>query len=316
MKRWLQQLLLAVLFGLGIPGAILAVAAVNRESPAPARQQQDESAKGVSLTLLQEQHSRELPLEEYLLGVLLQELPGDFHQEAIMAQAIAARTYALRTVTKAAKHSLGTICTNSSCCQAYISPEEYISNGGDEGTVDKFRQGIADTQGLVVYYGDELIDATYFDCSGGHTEDALAVWGADIPYLQGVESPGEQAMPHTLQMSAHGFYQALALELSGPVAAWLGETTYTQGGGIATMTIGGKTFSGTQLRSALDLQSTAFTLTAVGDTVTITTRGFGHRVGLSQQGAQAMALSGSSYRQILAHYYTGTRVGEYDKRGG
>ncbi len=323
MKQRLQEWLLAMVFGLGIPGLILAVAAKGipsaqpQETTAPATVTglQAELPPSVDSTLqiglITGEGRIHLTMEEYLVGVLLKELPEDFHMEAMKAQAVAARTYALRWAELELKHPAGYICAEHTCCQAYISPEEYLASFGSQAAVDRARQAVRETSGQVLRYQGQLIDATYFAGSGGHTEDALAVWGSDVPYLQAVESPGEEQSSHyteTVQFTSREFYRALGLELTGSPAAWLGETTYTRGGGVATMVIGGRSFTGSQLRSALNLRSTAFSLNAVGDTVTITTRGFGHRVGMSQQGAQAMALSGSDYREILTYYYTDVQI--------
>ena len=153
-----------------------------------------------------------------------------------------------------------------------------------------------------------MIEATYFSCSGGRTEDAVAGWGTDIPYLQAVDSPGEEQAKHftdSVLFTAKEFAACLGANLSGAPAKWLGSVTYTQGGGVATMVIGGKTYSGVDLRRKLGLRSTAFSMMAVGDQIHITTKGFGHRVGMSQYGAEAMAVAGSSYKAILQHYYPG-----------
>ena len=140
------------------------------------------------------------------------------------------------------------------------------------------------------------------------TEDAAAVWGADIPYLQATESPGEEGATHyidTVTFSAVEFQNALGVSLKGNAATWLGPVQYTRGGGVDTIEIGGTVYQGKTLRKLLNLRSTAFTMTAVGDTVIITTKGFGHRVGMSQYGAEAMAVDGYDYTEILAHYYKG-----------
>ena len=136
----------------------------------------------------------------------------------------------------------------------------------------------------------------------------MAVWGTDFPYLRATDSPGEESAAHymdTVTFSKEEFADALGLDLTGSPASWLGLATYTAGGGVNTMFIGGQEFKGTELRSRLGLRSTAFTMRAEGDTVTVTTRGFGHRVGMSQYG-DAMALLGSDFEQILSHYYQGT----------
>jgi stage II sporulation protein D len=171
-----------------------------------------------------------------------------------------------------------------------------------------------ETAGQVLRYDGALIEATYFSCSGGMTEDAAAVWGSDLPYLQSTPSPGEEKAEHftdTVTFTAEEFARRLDIAPEGLPATWFSEPVYTDGGGILTMEIGGVTFKGTTLRQLLGLNSTAFILSAVGDTITVTTKGFGHRVGMSQYGADAMAVQGSTYEQILLHYYRGTTLEAY-----
>lgn len=247
-------------------------------------------------------------LEEYVLGVVLCEMPADFEVEALKAQAVVARTYAMGREEKGGKHVGGPVCTSPACCQGYTSPVEYA---GDQEQMEKVRQAVLQTAGIVIRYDGKLIDATYFSCSGGQTEDALAVWGTDIPYLQSVPSPGEEGAAHytdTVTFSVADFQTMLGRVLSGRPETWFGEVTYTAGGGVSTILIDGHEYTGTELRQKLNLRSTAFIINAVGDTVTITTKGFGHRVGMSQYGADAMALQGSGYAEILAYYYPGTEL--------
>lgn len=270
------------------------------------------------LTLQQGETTVQLALEDYLTGVLLAELPGSFHQEAKKAQAVAARTFAVKMGTQILRHGADTVCGDSSCCQGYLSEEDFISAGGNPKSVLQAKQAVADTAGVVISYGGDLIDATYFSCSGGRTEDAAAVWGADVPYLQAVDSPGEENAKYytdTVRYSASGFAKALGVELSGSPAEWFGKLTRTEGGGVATMVIGGKEYTGVQLRSLLGLRSANFSVTPLSDGVLVTTRGYGHRVGLSQYGADAMAESGADYLAILNHYYSGVEVVDMEKLG-
>ena len=177
---------------------------------------------------------------------------------------------------------------------------------------------MADTAGLVLTYNGSLIDATYFSCSGGRTEDAAAVWGADVPYLQAVDSPGEEgaaAYESEVYFTKSEFARLLGRELAGSPTQWLGKVSYTDGGGVATMVIGGVTYTGKELRSLLGLKSTAFTMTADASGITVVTKGNGHRVGMSQYGAEAMAVLGSSYEEILAHYYQGTVIDKFSDLG-
>ena len=255
---------------------------------------------------------QQMDLREYLVGVVLAEMPASFESEALKAQAVVARTYTRKRM-EGGKHGQAAVCMDSGCCQGWRSGEDYLAQGGKPSAVEKVRAAVADTDGLVLRYEGRLIDATYFSCSGGVTEDAVAVWGQDVPYLKSVQSPGEEEAPRftdRVSFSAAEFAGKLGLSAAGDPESWFGAVTYTAGGGVETMVIRGKSFSGTQLRSKLGLRSTAFEIAVSGDTITVTTRGFGHRVGMSQYGAQAMAQEGSSFSDILAHYYTGTELGQ------
>jgi len=253
---------------------------------------------------------RQMTLEEYLTGVVLAEMPADFEPEALKAQAVVARTYTRKRM-EGSKHEGAAVCMDSGCCQGFRSPAEYLAEGGQRSAVEKVRTAVVQTDGLVLRYGGALIDATYFSCSGGSTEDAVAVWGQDVPYLQAVDSPGEEDAPRftdQISFSAAELAERLDISPAGDPEGWFGDVTYTDGGGVATMTIRGRVFTGVQLRSKLGLRSTAFQIRVSGDRVTVETRGFGHRVGMSQYGAQAMAKAGSTCAEILAHYYTGAEL--------
>ena len=167
------------------------------------------------------------------------------------------------------------------------------------------------TAGMVLVYNGNLIEATYFSCSGGQTEDAVAVWGTDVPYLRSVESPGEEFATHytdTVTYTLAEFLRLLNIVNLPSGVPLFGEIEHTAGGGVASLQIAGKTFAGTQIRNILGLRSTAFTMSQIGSNVIITTRGYGHRVGMSQYGAEAMAVSGRTFEEILSHYYQGTEL--------
>lgn len=261
--------------------------------------------------LMQDGQTVQMPLNDYLTSVVLAEMPVSFEAEALKAQAVVARTYAIRAAEGAAKHENAAVCTNSSCCQGYMEAETFLSNGGKEKDVQRIRDLVVSTDNQVLMYDGKLIEATYFSCSGGTTEDAVAVWGTDVPYLQSVASPGEEHASHftdAVTFSSEEFASKLGIELSGDPLNWFGTTVRTDGGGVAAMEIGNQKFTGTQLRQLLGLRSTALTVHVEGDSITITTRGYGHRVGMSQYGADAMAATGSTYEQILTYYYQGTEL--------
>ena len=320
-----KEILQAAILGVGLP-AILISAVVWRGSaangpattaPTTTQAQASSSQQALRIPVLQGQQTVQMELEEYLLGVLLAEMPASFEPEALKAQAVAARTFTLWNCTRQGIHTSGGVCTESSCCQGYISPLRYIQQGGTNAQIEKVRSAVTATAGQVVCYEGELILATYFSCSGGITESAVAVWGKDYPYLQSVESPGEEQAAwysDRKDFTVAEFEQALGISLTGVPGTWFGVVTYTSGGGVKTADICGTSFRGTELRTKLGLRSTAFTLSASQEGVTVYTRGYGHRVGLSQYGADAMALTGSDYKQILTHYYPGTTVEQYLSR--
>ena len=305
-----KQTVISFLAGAVIPLLLTAILQENSQIvPEPETTVPLAAAEPVMLRVrTRDGENLDMALEEYLVGVVLAEMPADFEPEALKAQAVVARTYTRKRM-QGDKHGDAALCMDSGCCQGWRSAEEYTQAGGKN--LEKVRRAVADTAGLVLCYEDELIDATYFSCSGGSTEDAVAVWGREVPYLQAVESPGEEEAPRfsdRVTFTAREFAEKLGLSPSGDPKTWLGAVTHTAGRGVETMVIRGKEFSGTQLRSLLGLRSTAFQMTVEDGAVTITTRGFGHRVGMSQYGAQAMARSGSSFEEILTHYYRGTQL--------
>ena len=316
---WLMAFLIAVVF----PGVIFNVSQEfihidNPDLPATEPPLQDSQHTPTYMhkinVLLLDGTVKEMELENYLVGVVLGEMPADFELEALKAQAVVARTYTLKRNTTGQKHPNGAVCTNASCCQAYRPVADYIAANGAEEFVERVSEAVEKTAGQVLLYNGKLIEATYFSCSGGRTEDAVAVWGTEIPYLQAVDSPGEENAKYytdSLTFAVREFADLLNLNTQIQPACWIGTIRYTDGGGVDTIEIAGKTFKGTTLRQILQLRSTAFTVSVVGDAVQIVSKGFGHRVGMSQYGAEAMAAQGKDYRQILSHYYPGTELKTY-----
>lgn len=260
--------------------------------------------------------TREMELESYVVGVVLAEMPTSYGMEALKAQAVAARTYTLRSAATGKKHAAGAVCTDPGCCQAFIEPEVYVQSMGTESDAKKTRLAVEATRGEVITYAGHLIDATYFSCSGGRTEDAVAVWGADVPYLQSVESPGEENDAHfrdRVFLPRSSLEKSLGITLSGDSSRWIGKITRTSGGGVAFAEIGGKSFTGVSLREKLELNSAAFEVEPGEEGLFFITSGNGHRVGMSQCGADAMAREGCTYREILEHYYFGISIDKIEK---
>ena len=257
------------------------------------------------VTVSVEGTERRMALSDYLCGVLMGEMPGSFPLEALKAQAVAARTYTLQRLEAG-----GALSDDPAECQAFCDPDQAGTKYGEQAdaVMEKLRRAVEETDGQVMIYDGTLITATYFSCSGGRTESAQAVWGSSVPYLLSVDSPGEEgadSFESRIELSRAELMERLEIPDTE-----IREITYTEGGGVETMTIGGRSFSGVELRQRLGLRSTNFQIDISGDTVTVDVKGFGHRVGMSQYGAKAMAERGQSYREILAWYYTGAELTE------
>lgn len=257
----------------------------------------------------------QMEIEDYVTCVVLREMPPEFEPEALKAQAVVARTYTLRRCLNSNnKHQNADVCVSPACCQGFYDKEEYLKDGGTEQLISKVEEAVLSTRSQVLLYNGELIDATYFSCSGGRTEDAVAVWGTDIPYLQSTDSPGEEnaaRFTDSAEFTLSEFAKLLQLDQENVSGKLIDSITYTRGGGVDEITISGKTFKGTDIRKLLGIRSTAFTIQKDGNSIVVTTKGFGHRVGMSQYGADAMAVKGSDYTEILNHYYKDVVLSEY-----
>lgn len=323
MKTRSKEICYAVFMGVIVPGLLLNISAIAlngnaRELPITETVHIDHDANRVPIPVtlrLVDGGIEHMDMDEYLTGVLLGEMSANFETEALKAQAVAARTYTAKLAQTGGKHGNGSICTDSSCCQAYLTEENYLAKGGTTAGLEKIRNAVLSTSGEVLTYDGKLIEATYFSCSGGTTEDAVAVWGTDYPYLQSVTSPGEEDAAHFSDIICYTkaeFEQKVGCILDGELSDWFSIPSYTRGGGVASISICGNVYSGTALRQLLVLPSTAFSISVTGDTIIIHTRGYGHRVGMSQYGANAMAVNGSGYADILKHYYPGAKLEKLD----
>ena len=266
----------------------------------------------VSVRLLEQGEVLALPLHDYLIDVVLQEMPASFETEALKAQDVAARTFTMQRIYGGGSHEDADVCGDPTCCQCYLDEAEGrdLYGEGYAAARDKVRAAVEETDGQVLVYGGELIEAAYFSSTGGSTEAAAAVWGGDVPYLQPVSSP-ETPRVRVVTVSLTDFRAALPeAALDGEPAAWFGETERTAGGAVAAMTIGGVRYTGGTLRSRFSLPSARFTAAVTADGICFEVTGSGHGVGLSQYGADEMARAGADYRDILLHYYTGAELKE------
>ena len=270
--------------------------------------------------LLQEDGSvAELTMDEYLFGVVAAEMPAAFEEEALKAQACAARTYtAEKQDTAVQAHPEADVCTDISCCQAYVTREAAEKRWGVSAETygEKIETAVRETDGLGVLYQDEPIQAVFFSSAPGHTVDAEEVWGTSVDYLKSVESPEGEEVPNyhsQVVFSPEQVRDAVltaypGADLSGDPSGWFGVPVTNEGGTVSSILVGGVTLTGGQVRTLFSLRSACFTVEWDGAQFTFSVTGYGHGVGMSQYGANAMAKAGSTFEKILTWYYTGTQV--------
>lgn len=321
-----SAVLMAALFLL--PLAVIApfrAALFQRETPV------DETEPFVSgqldgqrvLKVLNGDQVEEMDLGTYLVGVVRAEMPASFELEALKAQAVAARTYTLYKMQSGGNHGdAADICTDHTCCQAYIGEEQARENwGGDaDAYEEKVETAVKETDGQMALYGGVPILAVFHSSSAGLTRPAGQVWVNDLPYLQAVESPEAQdAIPNyysRVEFTAEDFKAKFLAarpeaDLSGSMDSWLKNVVTDTAGSVDTLSVGGVTVKGTELRTILGLRSACFEWEVQDGRLIFFVTGYGHGVGMSQYGANAMAAAGADYREILTHYYTGVTVEPY-----
>ncbi len=265
-----------------------------------------------------------VPIETYVMGVLAGEMPIDFELEALKAQAIAARTYIVRRLASGDNElaSRGADVGDTVRHQVYVSKKELAgrwSGEEKEANLAKLEQAVRETKGLVVTYKGEPIEAVFFSTSNGFTENSEEYWALALPYLRSVDSPWDKELSPRYEQQAtfkvSRFYSAMGL--SGKAASAknpsMKVTARTDGNRIKSLSINGKTFTGREVRERLGLASSEFGWKIGKGSITFTTYGLGHGVGMSQWGANGLAKEGGSAADILLHYYTGTKVEQASK---
>ncbi len=256
-------------------------------------------------------------LEEYLVGVVAAEMPALYEEEALKAQAVAARTYILNKKKKEIpEHKGADICSSPAHCKAYQETDalkEKWGNAFDE-NLEKIKRAVSETENLLITYNGAPIEAYFFALSNGKTESSEDVWGGNLPYLKSVDSSFDKEAENffeTQKFSLSEFNRRLGFGENTPLHFSINEKT--KGGRIKTITIGGKTFSGGEIRNIFSLPSADFEISKKGDEISITTKGRGHGVGMSQFGANSLAKSGKSFSDILLHYYKGCKIEDFTK---
>lgn len=266
-----------------------------------------------------------LPLDEYVKGVVAAEMPAAFHIEALKAQAVAARTYAISRSIKFEnghpEHPDAPLCTGVHC-QAYLSLEDLETIHGDSWIEDywgKIEEAVDSTKNIVIYYEGEIVEPLYHSTSGGMTEDAVNVFAVDSPYLKAVESPYEEDAPRYKEVlnltvdefisKIKGKYPNIKIDKDN-FHEKMKLIEKTDSGRVQKLAIDNEIINGRDIRDLYGLNSTNFTIIYDKNLnlIEIETYGYGHGVGMSQWGANGMAKQGKSYEEILKHYYTGIEL--------
>lgn len=251
-----------------------------------------------------------VPFEQYIVGVLAGEMPIYFNLEALKAQAVAARSYALKRMEYNKDNDFDVV--DSILNQVYLDDGYLKDAWGDDyvDNINKLREAVNATSMEYLDYNGDVIDALFFSTSNGYTETSSLVFNIDLPYLQSVSSSWDEktssAFKSTTSMSLRDFYNKLNIDYSDYFDVKILEKSSTNR--IIKLSINGKEFLGRDLYNILGLKSTDFSLKKDGDKVIINTTGYGHGVGMSQYGAEGMAEEGYSYIDILKHYYVGTNI--------
>lgn len=319
MRTIVAAALLCLAIALMLP---LLFAGGGQAEPAPSAE--PESAAGgldseLSFTVLTADGVETVTMSDWLPGVVAGEMPALFEEEALKAQAVAARTYIMYSMGREKPaHPEADVCDDPACCKAHSTDEELREKWGEsyEENMARVLEAVRSTDGEYMSYGGEVIQAVFHSSSAGRTEDSAAIWQAE-PYLVSVESPETaEDVPNyvtSVTVSPEDFRAAVLAvhpeaEFGEDPAFWLGAAVRDASGRVESVDIGGTQVPGTELRTLFELRSTAFTLDYTAEGFLFTVTGYGHGVGMSQYGANVMAEDGADYEEILTHYYPGAEL--------
>lgn len=262
----------------------------------------------------------EVNLDKYIVNVVSAEMPVTYDLEALKAQAIVARTYTIYKITTSKKHSAADICDKSTCCQAWISKEDRFKRWDEDKRIsnwNKIMQAVNDTAGKIITYEGEPINAFFHSNSGGKTEVPFYVWGGTgYPYLQVVETSGEENYSQyssEAKFTKEEFVEKIKKEHEDFKMDFKEENCIEiikrdESNRVVTVKIGNLNLSGVETRTLLGLRSANFKIEISEKEILFKVIGYGHGVGMSQTGADALAKQGKNYEDIIKHFYTGVEI--------
>ena len=262
-----------------------------------------------------------LDLDTYLYGVVSAEMPASYELEALKAQAVVARTYTIFKIKNGSKHVNADICDDSTCCQAWITKENRMARWEEdkrEGYWKKIVTAVNQTKGKIAMYNGQPINAFFHSNSGGKTELPINVWGGTYPYLQVVSTTGEDAYTtynSEIILSKDELIQKMLeknskFEIDFEEKECIKIMEYTEGERVKKIKVGNIELSGVEARTILGLKSAKFKFEVFKDNIKFSVVGYGHGVGLSQSGSDALAKQGKKYEEIIKYYYKDVEISE------
>lgn len=281
---------------------------VNQNKPSTSA----ENPNTIKVLMHETEKIEEMPVEDYLLGVVAGEMPALYEKEALKAQTVCAYTFMLwrQKANNDKDYDITDDYTTDQCFVPIETARERWGSHADEYT-EKIKSAINEVKFQKLTYNGETILSVYHSLSSGKTESAKNVWGKDYPYLQAVASVDDVLATNytsTVTIAPEQIASALSLTANEVIQNGFADITRTESGTVKTLKIGAKEFKGSEIRKALDLKSSNFEIANKDGSFTFTVYGYGHGVGMSQNGANCMAKQGFTYEEILKHYYTGCQI--------
>ena len=260
--------------------------------------------------------------EDYIIGVVAAEMPALFHHEALKAQSIVSRTYALQKINLEKINSEKNYIENIS--QAFLTIEEMKKLWGDDfvNYYNRISLAVSSTNGEVIFYGGEPIEAVFHATSGGYTENSENIWNVSLPYLKSVDSSFDEEVAdfiHRHEFTDNELKQILKSnnsEINFSKYSFINEfeiSESSENGYVQKLKIANITYTGAEIRNILNLKSTNFTTEDGNGKIIFVTKGYGHGVGMSQTGANYLSQTGYDYKKIISYYYHDIEIGRYGK---